>query len=287
MRDQQRRGSLNTEMQKESFDALTCFAPEDVLLVSGYWPVRATSLAVLERNGSAHVVVPEDELELAKATLFDAKSVSYQPVALDRLSSVTDALEKPMRELLAQFGLGSGRVGLLQDTAQTQSYQLVNQFHRAIEPLLRKVCPGIPVGCCGAVLKRAKTVKIAAEIGGRTHLCGLAKSGFDAVREAIAVGRREDEIAADTNRTDALVAQDGFQRGEGYLFCMSRPNAAKASGAYARTRHRVVEDGDFAMIRPNTVGVGFGVTSRGPIPRIDLGYESRTCALTCMTTTTG
>ena len=38
---------------------------------------------------------------------------------------------------------------------------------------------------------------------------------------------------------------------------MSGPNSAKAAGAYARTRRRVLEQGDLAMIHANTVGDGY------------------------------
>ena len=43
----------------------------------------------------------------------------------------------------------------------------------------------------------------------------------------------------------------------GFAFCMSGPNAAKASAAYARTRHRTLERGDTVMIHCNSYVDGF------------------------------
>ncbi len=43
-----------------------------------------------------------------------------------------------------------------------------------------------------------------------------------------------------------------FLRCAGSAFCMSGPNAAKASAAYARTRHRTLERGDTVMIHCNS-----------------------------------
>ena len=257
MQDRQRRQALLSELEKENLDALVCFVPEDVLLVSGYWPVMASSLAVLSREGALHIILPEDELELATATA-EAEFLAYKPGTLDRLSTVVEALEQPIDTLAKQLRLGSARVGvLLHDTSQTQSYQSGNHFHSAITPLLRRAYPDVALAPADVLLRRAKSIKTLDEVRIMRHLCQLAQAGFDAAREAIAPGRREDEIIADISRAYAYVAQDGFERGGGYFFCMSGPNSTKAAAAFARTRQRVVESGDLVMIHANTVGDGF------------------------------
>jgi Xaa-Pro aminopeptidase len=257
MQDAERRRLLLSELAKDQLAALVCFAPEDVLLVSGYWPVMSSSVAVLRRDGEVHVILPEDELELAGASA-KADFIAYQPETLERLSTVTEALEEPMKRLAERVPLGSGSVGvLLNDTAQTQSYQSSNHFHSAIGPLLRKVYPNVSLVAADSLLNRMKAFKTSAELETMRRLCQLAKIGFDAAQQAIAVGRREDEVAADINHAYACVAHDGFQRGEGYFFCMSGPNSTKAAGAFARTRQRVIEHGDLVMIHANTVGDGF------------------------------
>jgi Xaa-Pro aminopeptidase len=106
MQDRQRRHALLSELVAENLAALVCFAPEDVLLLSGYWPVMSSSLAVLTREGALHVILPEDEMELAKATA-ETDFIPYNPETLDRLSSVTEALEQPIVRLAEQLPLGS------------------------------------------------------------------------------------------------------------------------------------------------------------------------------------
>jgi Xaa-Pro dipeptidase len=257
MRDGERRRALLLELAAENLSALICFAPEDVLLLSGYWPVMASSLAVLAGDGALYVILPEDELELAKASA-EADFIPYEPETLDRLSTVIEALEQPLGQLAARLPLGAARVGLLlRDAAQTQSYQSANHFHSAIVPLLRSAYPEISVVSADSLLERTKSIKTDAELGQMRKLCGLARMGFDEAQHAIVPGRREDEIAADINHAYAAIAHEGFERGHGYFFCMSGPNSAKAAGAFARTRRRVVESGDLVMIHANTVGDGF------------------------------
>lgn len=257
MQDGERRRTVLSELAAENLSALICFAPEDVLLLSGYWPVMASSVAVLTREGVLHVILPEDELELAKASA-EADFIPYEPETLDRLSTVTEAIERPIGHLAEQLPLGAARVGvLLQDTAQTQSYQSANHFHSAIVPLLRSAYPAISAVSADSLLERMKSIKTDAELGQMRKLCGLARIGFDEAQHAIVPGRREDEIAADINHAYADIAHEGFERGHGYFFCMSGPNSTKAAGAFARTRRRVVEAGDLVMIHANTVGDGF------------------------------
>lgn len=257
MKDRQRRDALLSELVAENLAVLVCFVPEDVLLLSGYWPVMASSLAVLTGEGALYVILPEDELELARTTS-EANFIPYKPEALDRLSTMTEALEQPISQLVGQLPLGAARVGVLfHDTAQTQSYQSGNHFHSAIVPLLLKAYPKISAVGADSLLNQMKSVKTDAELGQMLKLCRMAKCGFDAAQHAIAPGRREDEIAADINRAYACIAHEGFQRGHGYFFCMSGPNSTKAAGAFARTRQRVVEAGDLVMIHANTVGDGF------------------------------
>ena len=257
MQDGERRRRLIEELDRNDLAALVCFAPEDVLLLSGYWPVMASSLAILTRDDTLHVILPEDELELARATA-DALFIPYKPETLDQIRTVTDALADPLMRLAAEVTLGASRVGVLLDAmAQPQSYQSGNHFHSSIVPLLRKAFPEVALTSADALLKRMKSIKTPVEIGQMRHLCLLAETAFLIAQQAIAVGRREDEIAAEINHAYATIAHDGFERGHGYFFCMSGPNSAKAAGAFARTRQRVVGPGDLVMIHANTVGDGF------------------------------
>ncbi len=257
MQDAERRHALVSQLEESDMAALICAGSEDVLLLTGYWPVMNQSMAILTREGELHVILPEDELELAQATA-DADFISYRPETLDRISTGTEPIKEPLRSLAAKVPLGSVSVGaLLGDAAQTQSYQSESHLHSALVPLLKSVYPAISVVQADPLLKRLKSVKTSAELSRMRHLCRLAAAAFGSAEETIAGGRREDEIAADVSRAYEVVAHEGFERGRGYFFCMSGPNSTKAAGAFARTRQRVIETGDLVIIHANTVGDGF------------------------------
>jgi len=244
-------------IRSSSLQALACCSPAGVLLLTGYWPVMAASLAVVSRDGSVCAIVPEDELELALSTS-DADFISYQPHSLDRLTSTSQALAGPVRQLAAGLRLSCGQIGIdLDGDVQATSYQSTNHLRTILAPLLSRAFPGFAIVSADCMLDRLESVKTPLELDSLRHASRLASVAFSEAEQAIAAGRREDEVAADIEAVFARVALDGFQRGRGYFYCMSGPNSAKAAGAYARTRRRVIQDGDPVMIHANTVGDGF------------------------------
>ena len=233
-------------------------SPADVLLLSGYWPVMGASVAVFTREGQVCVLLPEDEMELARASAFaDAELVGYEPETLGALTDPAEALVAPLRRLAGRLGLTSGEVGTaLREGMQAAAYQSSNHFRGSLEALLGEAFAGVRIVSADGVLEGLKAVRTAGEMEQLRRACRLAGVGFGGAPGAIAAGRREDEVAAEIGAAFARVASEGFERGDGYFFCMSGPNSAKAAGAYARTRRRVLEEGDLVMIHANTVGDG-------------------------------
>ncbi len=254
--DQQRRERVVEAIGRSSLQALACFTPADVLLLTGYWPVMGARLAIATRSGDVACIVPEDELELAQATS-SAHFISYKPHSLESVARISQVLEQPVRELVDCLHLTAVEVGAeMNDGIQPASYQSMNHFREAIAPLLRRAFAGASVVPANCIISRLKSVKTSIELGQLRHASSLAGIAFAEATQAIAAGRREDEVAADLEAAYARIANQGFERGRGYFFCMSGPNSAKAAGAYARTRRRVLEDGDLVMIHANTVGDG-------------------------------
>lgn len=258
--DKQRRESIIEAMRETSLQLLACFSPPEVLLLTGYWPVMGASLAVFTRSGQAFCIIPEDELELAKATS-NANFLAYQPHSLDKVSGPAESLAAALKTLSNQLRESEGadrrEIGTtLHDVQHAAPYQSTNHFRASVIPLLSQAYPDASVASADAMLDRLKSRKTPVELDQLRRASKLAAAGFDEAEHAIVAGRREDEVAADIESAFARVANDGFERGRGYFFCMSGPNSAKAASAYARTRRRIIEDGDMVMVHANTVGDG-------------------------------
>ncbi|HEY5331314.1 MAG TPA: Xaa-Pro peptidase family protein [Acidobacteriaceae bacterium] len=256
-RDSDRHANTLNAMEAAGLESLVCFSPAHVLLLSGYWPVMGSSVAVFTRNGEVIVLLPEDELDLAKATT-EAELIAYRPVTLQRLDRPAEALVAPLRALSKRLKMAGGSVGTAShDYTQPSPYPATHHFHHTTTHLAQELCPDATILAADDLLEQMQAVKTPTEIGLMKRAALRAKTGFDAAATMIAAGRREDEVAASAGAAFARVANDGFERGFGQFFCMSGPNSTAAAAAYARTRRRLLERGDVVMVHANTTGDGY------------------------------
>ena len=80
-RDEERVARICDALRAENLDALVCALPSNVLLLSGYWPVIGSAIAIATRDGEIAVAAPEDENELARTR----GPACSGPFRLDRL----------------------------------------------------------------------------------------------------------------------------------------------------------------------------------------------------------
>lgn len=255
--DPLRRDRITAAIRASGLSALASLSPTEVLLLTGYWPVMGQSLAVFTSDGERFSIVPEDELDLARKTS-DVELIPYKPATLEDLRDPSTALIGPAKQLFQRLHLSSGDVGTDLDAGmQATPYQSVSRFRASVISLLHQIAEKIRVVAADALLERLRSIKTTVELDQIRRASNLAAAGFTEASHAIAAGRREDEVAGDVESAFSRVANDGFERGRGYFFCMSGPNSAKAAGAYARTRRRLLEKGDCVMVHANTVGDGY------------------------------
>ena len=72
-----RRERLREMMARERLDALVCRLPENVLLLTGYWPVCGWVYAVLPFEGQAVCIAPDTEEQEARAELQETTLATY------------------------------------------------------------------------------------------------------------------------------------------------------------------------------------------------------------------
>lgn len=239
-------------------DAVVCGTADAVLVMSGYWPVMAASLAILTASGNLHLIVPEDEMELAQESSA-ARLISYKPAGLHTLESPLDILKNAVIPVLKELSSPGTRIGVqLSEDLQPATYVVGNQFRSALPTLLRSLLPHAEFPSCDDLIHALKPVKTGMERKIMQRNCDLAATGFARAENCIRPGAREAEIAAEVQAAfDANSLAAGLERSYGFFFCMSGPNSAKASGAYARTRQRVLQEGDLVMIHANTCADGY------------------------------
>jgi Xaa-Pro dipeptidase len=256
--DPERHARTAASLNDSPFDAVICSSPTEVLLLTGYWPVMGPSLALFAKNGEVQAIVPEDEAELAQKTSV-ATIIPYTPAGLHSLATPLERLKEPLLSLLRSLSLSQAHVGLqLTQGVQPSSYAVISEFRASLLELLMQLQPHAKYTGCDELLETMKAVKTSKELEVMQLAGEVAEAGFTESAKCIQPGVRETDVAASIQSAfERSHKAEVFQRSYGYFFCMSGPNSAKASAAYARTRQRVIGEGDLVMIHANTCADGY------------------------------
>ena len=256
--DPERHARIRSALTRSALDALVCCGPTEVLLLTGCWPIIGASVAVFSSSGDVHLIVPEDEMALAQASS-GAKIVPYRPFSLNRLSTPIRALADPLGSILRSMELSGKNLGVeFRQRMQPATYAASLEYYGALIDLLESMHLSAHFVCCEPVLEPLKAAKTAKELEMLRKSARIAAAGFAKAPEWIRPGVRESEVAAACQQAfDTCEGAEGVERSYGFFYCMSGENSAEASGAYARTRRRVLREGDLVLIHANTCADGY------------------------------
>src|SRR4051812_25301798 len=124
--------------------AVVCTLPSYVLMISGYWPVIGTAFAVATRDGEVVVLAPEDELEFAEFG-WAHRIQTFQPGALDVLTTPSIAASEPLRKLLHEK-LDCARLGYEYGAAsEPATYAGMNLYGQGVIDVIRVAAPSAPL----------------------------------------------------------------------------------------------------------------------------------------------
>lgn len=259
MRDPERIQRIQDSLRERGLDALVCALPAFVLMMSGYWPVVGTSLAIASKDGGLALVVPEDENELAQHGGAD-RIVTYEPVTLGEMRRVSKAVVGPLHTAIRELGLERAAIGFeWGEASEPASYSSMHMFGGAIHDVLSAAAPASMLRAADDVIARLAATKTPFEVERIRRSCEIAGFAFDTGVGSVSTGATEAEVAAAFRAplSTAGLRHEAVQRADGFVYCMSGPNSAQASGAYARTRARTLESGDLVLVHCNSYADGY------------------------------
>ena len=258
MRDSERLQRVADGLSEDGLDALVCTLPSRVLLLSGYFPVVGTSLAIATRERRVLLIVPEDELELVSEGDAD-EILCYKPERLERIQTVVQSAIPVLREAAQKLKLAKARIGFeFGPASEPSSYSAMNLFAGATRGMLSEAIPGVTLEPADGLLARLSSIKTPHEVERIRAACQVAGAAFEKGSQQFRPGMSEFEAASLVrNGFSALSSQHGNARADGFAWCMSGPNSAKAAGAYARSRHRRLAPGDLVLTHANSTIGGY------------------------------
>jgi Xaa-Pro aminopeptidase len=250
---------IREALQAANLDGLICSLPANILLVSGYWPVVGSALAVATREGQVVVIAPEDEQELAEKG-WAAQVMLFQPSSLSKIPITTEAVKAPLAEVIKDLGLSQGRIGYEgSDLYEPASYASMHLYGPVLPRLLAEALPQAKLSDATQVIINLRARMTPFEIARVRAACQVAGMAYEQAVQQLKAGLRETQVAAMFEAPLSVegVGYKGAQRAGGYAFCMSGPNSALAGGAYARTRQRILQKGDLILLHINSYQDGY------------------------------
>jgi len=260
-RDEERVRRIQSALNGAGLHAVVCTLPENVLLLSGYWPVVGDALALATREGRIAVIAPEDERDLAEAGWADDIR-TFRPASLDAIRRIDDVVSEPLGTLGRKLGLRYSPIGYEGGPAsEPTSYVGMLLYGPVLEAFLIRVLSPCRLETAEGILKQLRAAKTPRDVAQIRTACRIAARAFRAGAQQIRAGMLETEAAVQFRAplSTAGTGFEGVERADGFAWCMSGPNAALAQRAYARSRARPLGRDDMVLVHCNSYADGYWV----------------------------
>jgi Xaa-Pro aminopeptidase len=254
--NQARADLIQRSMKENGFDILVCALPVNVLALSGYWPVVGAGIALAFADGAVHLIIPEDEKDLSDKSWADEIHL-FQPASLGTIGSYACALQGALKRYASETAM---RVGYeAAETSVPVAYSAMHLYGDAIRELIGECFPNAALLPADQILTGLREHKTPLEVERIRIACGIAARAFAAGIAAAVPGASEVEVAnALRNKLSTGMAEfPEVRRADGFAWCMSGPNSARAAAAWAQSTVRRLGEGDLVLIHCNSYADGY------------------------------
>jgi len=258
--DTERTDRVKKEMEKRNLDVLVCRLPENVLFLSGHWPLCGLSFLVFPREGKPTCIIPHCDEKEARDELWEADCISFPFGILDAGDAYKD-IAKYLK--IVTKGKNWKRIG----------YEGSFEF---VAPPWNIAEPAIPAGITHNLLKEVfgeKNLIDATDLLNSQRLCKtssetekfrrvneIAGFGLKAFYEKVALGISGVELVADIERE--IMTQGTSYRGARRVrgFAQVSTGASETVIGFRpseiSTTRKLIE-GDLALLELAVVADGF------------------------------
>jgi Xaa-Pro aminopeptidase len=257
MAEDPRERELRAALAAAGLDALVCRLPENVLLLTGYWPMNGASFAWLPATGDPVLIVPQGERAWAAAGRWaDVRTFGMGGVAHgDPLVAVAAHL----RDTIGHAGpLRLGYEGSFESVAPPF---VSGEGVALARPTLamHAALPGVELVDASELLEEQRAVKTADELAGVRRAVAVADLGCAAFRAALRPGARECDLVAAVEA--AIVSQgtgyQGASRARGWATVLSGPGSDVAGQPFQVSTTRAIAEGETAILELGVVVDGY------------------------------
>jgi Xaa-Pro dipeptidase len=260
MSHRERLDRMRRAMEAERLDALAVRLPENVLLLSGFWPMIGASVLVFPREGRPVCAIPHCYEYESSLSLWEAEPAYYRYGVLGAPDQAS-----ALRDILAQAARGKSwrRVGYEADfetVAPPWNSGEAQVPAAGTREIYRAAFPGSELVDASSLLQTQRRRKTAYEIAKVRIASEISAIGLEAFERLAVVGASGVELAADVER-EIMVRGTGYQgafRVRAYAQVAVGPDqSAIGYRPNEVSTHRRLASGDVALLELGVVADGY------------------------------
>ncbi len=259
MPNEERRNRMRQAMQAERLDALVLRLPENVLLLSGHWPMIGAAFLVFPLTGKAKLIVPACYENEVLPSLQDCDA-HFFPHGAHHHPPLLEAVKKLLRENAASSWKRIGYEGNFETNAPSWNAAEAMVPAATTLGLLREVFVGRELVDATAMIVHQRTRKTAYELEHLDIASEVSCFGMAAFEEAVEVGISGVELAAIVEK--AIVVQGTGYRDSFRVRAFAQVSTGAAETVIAHRPNivsttRKMAGGDFAVLELGLVVDGY------------------------------
>jgi Xaa-Pro dipeptidase len=251
-RAQQVRGFL----EQHDLEAWIAWRPDELVMLSGYFPYWGASLLIYFRDAQPVLFVPQIE---PRDHIPAGLRVQEYPWGDLKCADPYSALVSALRDELVKAGVKSAEVGINPSSSRTslpiqaaEQIPIPEDFAGKLSELARKRDPRTAKAFTDLYLRKSPEEIQAIRLANR-----VAGVGLEVFFENAQAGASEAEVAAAVESSiHRQIGRDGIFHSRAWAMVQSGPNSADA-GRFNRSTSRRLENGDLVLIELATCVNGF------------------------------
>lgn len=255
-----RLSSVKQAMESYGIDVLVCRNPENVLFLSGYWPLTGWSLAVIPLDGDPALIIPKSELDYAEESWI--KNIyTYEAESLEHIWDPYRFIARILEGLSLPRYI---RVGCELSMETIATTNIVGEVSYACIPTFNLVKDVFEATLVDAtqLISKLRMVKSNHEIERIKITSKIASLAIEKLLEKIKDGLKESELAA---LAESFVYSEGVgfegrvKRARGFAFVMSGEFSSRAWYPFNISTDRRIMRGDPILLEFNICADGYWI----------------------------
>jgi Xaa-Pro dipeptidase len=247
-------------MENYGIDMLVCRNSENVLFLSGYWPITGWSLAVVPLDGDPTLIIPRSEIDYTEESwikniyVYEAESLEYLWNPYSFIADILRGLDLPRGVRVGcELSMETIATGSI---AGEVSYACIPTFDLVKNVFNATLVDATPL------LSKLRMVKSDREVEKVKIASKIASIAVGKVLEAVREGLRESELAA---IVESVVYSEGVgfegrvKRARGFAFVMSGGETSKAWYPFNISSDRRILRGDPILLEFNVCADGYWI----------------------------